>query len=208
MTSLTDAIDTLLHEADLAAAGPWTGPAPLHFTAAYHHPDDLDAARARWVFEYGHFGSYVTSHMWHRAICGGQMRLDEHSLDTFTADLRCPPGAHPRDADTCQCVGGLLSLAICAPCAWHTLGTENETVEAWHDHAFPGWRELPILPDKLRGQMGTRRLTSKLEDWLTDNYPTRFQTPGAPIRTHRQKYGTRHVPDYSPYGGYDLAAAG
>ena len=78
-------------------------------------------------------------------------------------------------------------------------------VEAWHDHAFPGWRQLPILPAKLRGQMGTRKMTPKLEEWLEANYPPEFRVPGAPILTDRGGSGTRHVPEYSPYGGFDLS---
>ena len=78
-------------------------------------------------------------------------------------------------------------------------------VEAWHDHAFPGWRQLPILPAKLRGQMGNRKMTPKLEQWLDANYPPEFRVPGAPILTDRGGSGTRHVPEYSPYGGFDLS---
>ncbi len=78
-------------------------------------------------------------------------------------------------------------------------------VEAWHDHAFPGWRQLPILPAKLRGQMGTRKMTPKLEEWLEANYPPEFRVAGAPILTDRGGSGTRHVPSYSPYGGFDLS---
>ncbi|WP_404442901.1 hypothetical protein LG315_08505 [Microbacterium marinum] len=34
----------------------------------------------------------------------------------------------------------------------------------------------------------------------------RRRVPGAPILTERGPYGTRHVPGYSPFGGYDLSA--
>ena len=71
--------------------------------------------------------------------------------------------------------------------------------------AFPGWRDLPILPNKLRGGMGTRTMTPQLQEWFDANYPAEFRVDGAPIRTLRGRYGTRHVPNYSPFGGYDLS---
>ncbi len=206
MDSLTDAIDQLIHDADLAAPPPWDRPVPLHFTARYADPADLDAARERWVFEHGNLGSVNKSHMWHRALTGGRLALKEHSLDTFTVDLRCPVNAHAHRDEPCGYVGDLLYLAVCAPCQWHAIGDENDVVDSWHDHAFPGWRTLPVLPEKLRGKMGTTTMTPKLQDWFNANYPVRFRAPGAPIRTTRSPYGTRHVPNYSPYGGYDLAA--
>ena len=33
-----------------------------------------------------------------------------------------------------------------------------------------------------------------------------WQVPGAPIVTHRTPPGTRNVPGYSPFGGYDMTA--
>lgn len=70
-------------------------------------------------------------------------------------------------------------------------------MEAWHDHAMPGWRDLPVRPSGLKA--------AALEAWL-DAYPSGWKRPGAPIRTVRDPHGTRHVPGRSPWGGYDLAA--
>ncbi len=37
--------------------------------------------------------------------------------------------------------------ANCAPCRWHHLAPDSEAVvEAAHDHAMPGWRDLPVMP--------------------------------------------------------------
>ena len=80
-------------------------------------------------------------------------------------------------------------------------------MEAGHARAFPGWRELPTLPGKLRGQMGTAKMTPKHEEWFEANYPAPFRVQGAPILTNRGGIGNRHVPSYSPYGGFDLATA-
>ena len=53
--------------------------------------------------------------------------------------------------------------------------------------------------------MGTRKMTPALEAWFDANYPENFRVPGAPILTDRGGSGMRHVPDYSPYGGFDLS---
>ena len=40
---------------------------------------------------------------------------------------------------------------ICKPCEWSGItDRENDAVEMWHDHALPSWRELPIVPSRLR----------------------------------------------------------
>jgi hypothetical protein len=152
--------------------------------------------------------------MWHRSYTVSHTLVGSHSVDLFDIDLRCRAGLHDAERDAyglglgriCQCVGTTMSQIICSACAWHHIGTEHEAVEAWHDHAFPGWRNLPTLPTKLRGTMGGTKMTSKLEEWFETNYPAQFRIPGAPIITERGKYGTRHVIGYSPYGGYDLSA--
>ena len=96
--------------------------------------------------------------------------------------------------------------SVCSVCSWQAItDDENTAVEAWHDHAMPGWRDLPTLPSKLRGHMGTRKMTPALEAWFDANYPENFRVPGAPILTDRGGSGMRHVPDYSPYGGFDLS---
>lgn len=99
-------------------------------------------------------------------------------------------------------------MTICTRCTWHHVASsENAAVEAWHDHAFPGWRDLPIFPANLCGGMGSREMTPQRRDWIDENYPAAFRVDGAPIRTTRgSRIGSRHVPGYSPLGGYDLAA--
>ena len=158
-------------------------------------------------------------HGWRKDPCGARGVFGDHTIATYTADTRCmwdyhqlEEGQRPRlvsERIPCECVGGLLHLVVCDTCELHWINDdENAVAEAWNDHAYPGWRNLPILPGKLRGQMGTRKMTPKLEEWLEANYPAQFRVPGAPILTTRGGNGTRHVPDYSPYGGYDIAADG
>lgn len=212
MNTLMEMIDDLIHEADVAALPKWDGIPLGRPTFTYRHPDELDAGWDRWIAVHGHFNSINASHMWHRSYTHGHRQLGDHTIDQFDIDLRCAAGAHQEHRATlglgkiCTCVGDCLTQLICSTCSWHHIGTESECVEAWHDHAFPGWRTLPVLPAKLRGQMGTTKLTPKLEDWFETNYPAHMRVPGAPIITERGPYGTRHVPGYSPFGGYDLSA--
>lgn len=199
-------IDGMIHAADVAATPPWAG-APLHFTAGFFAPGDLDAAFEHWVFLNGRLGSYSHSHMWHRSIAVVQgLELGDHALTLFTADLRCDP-EHGGDEDgDCLCLGDLLTQAICEPCGWHSIdNSENGAVEGWHDHATPGWRNLPVVPEAIRVR-SERGLTKPALAWIQENYPVEAQTPGAPIITERRdRIGTRHVPGYSPWGGYDIS---
>jgi hypothetical protein len=91
------------------------------------------------------------------------------------------------------------------PCEWNGItDSENEAVEMWHDHALPGWRELPIVSPRLR-MMDKDDLSKAAKTWIVEHYPKSMQVPGAPIITERRPYGTRHVPGRSPWGGYDLS---
>lgn len=204
-------IDDLIHEEHVAALPEWTGIPLGRLVTDYHHPDELDAGWRRWTEINGNFNCIFLSRMWHRSHTNPHTKIGAHSIDQFDVDLRCAAGAHgwrttdDKPGRRCQCVGNITTQLICAVCSWHHIGTEHEAVEAWHDHAFPGWRNLPVLPAKLRGTMGGTKMTPKLEEWFEDNYPAQFRIPGAPILTERGKYGTRHVIGYSPYGGYDLS---
>lgn len=116
-----------------------------------------------------------------------------HSLCILQADLRCVCSrpylvAEWEEIGPCQCVGDLMYQANCPECRWNYV-TDNETdaVIAWHDHAWPGWRNLPVLPSKLRGSMGTSTMTPALEAWYDENYPPEFCTDGAPIITAEER---------------------
>ena len=198
-------IDALIHAAEVEAAPPWQG-APLHFTIGYFAPAALDKAFEQWCFLNGHFDSIAQSHMWHRyRALNEHVELGEHSIDTFTADLRCNDHAHRDPDEECSCVGDIVHLAICEPCGWHLVtGDENTAVEAWHDHALPGWRHLPIVPARVRVR-NDKGLTKQAREWIAGHYPPWAQVPGAPIITERSEHATRHVPRYSPWGGYDLS---
>jgi hypothetical protein len=198
--------DALFHTAAVEAAPPWQG-APLGFTTDYYPPAELDAAFGHWQFLHaGELGAYAASHMWHRAITvPAGVELGTHRFDLFTADLRCEPWNHEEPHGACLCLGDLIYQAICEPCRWHIIGdSENAPVEAWHDHAVPGWRDLPTVPAHIPISDGAR-LTKTARAWISEHYPPDVQVPGAPIITERSHGGHRHVPGRSPWGGYDLS---
>lgn len=190
--------DELAREEARERLDEWAG-APLHFTVDYYPPALLDEAFEHWCFLNGHFDSYRGSHMWHRAIAhDSRADLGEHSGEMFTAELRPDTGQ--------EGPGGLLAQMVCEPCEWHVICRgENAAVEAWHDHALPGWRELPVVPRQVRVRNETG-LTNMAKAWIAERYPEHAQVPGAPIITDRAGVGTRHVPGYSPWGGYDISS--
>jgi len=210
MSQIAFDIDTMIHELDLAALPRWEGMPLGGFTASYYSPAEHDAALERRRLEDRPYRTY--RHTWTPALCldmRGETE-DGHTFIAYTADTRCNckfdyrTVADFEEAGRCRCVGDLLTKAICAECRWHNIGTERRAVEAWMDHAFPGWQALPRFPIKLRGPMGSRQMTDKREAWLEANYPQRFRTALSPILTSREPIGSRHVPGYSPYGGFDM----
>lgn len=109
--------------------------------------------------------------------------------------------------------GALKHRAICDACGWGTpVGTERETVALWHDHAWPGWRDLPVVPLDIAprgGGMDLKRAYDKVAarrgcDWVQANYLTDWHVDRAPILSERSGYGTRDVPGYSPWAGFDI----
>ena len=172
--------------------------APLHFTTDYYAPGELDEAFELWCFLNGTFGSVPHSHMWHRpSWAAGETEYGDHSIVTFTADLSPPRGAAGP--------GDVVYRASCEPCEWHKVDdSENGVVEAWHDHAVPGWRELPVIPAQVRVR-DEKGLTKLAKAWISEHYPQYMQVAGAPIITERTPHTTRHVPGYSPWRGYDLS---
>lgn len=99
--------------------------------------------------------------------------------------------------------GGLWYQARCRPCKWdgpERLKVVNLAVEDAMDHAWPGWRDQPVMPEQPRGGQ-------ELKVWLA--YARRIYPPGwvddrGPIRTLRGPGLTRHH-DGTEWGGYSMA---
>lgn len=193
---------------------PWTGRCPLGYTAEYYTPSELDAALDRWKAQFGSFGWILLSHMWHPCFASDPLILEAHQLHLYTAHGSCDPrhGAASPGRDEANhdhtdnpLPGAFMYQTNCPSCRWHHIATgERTVVEAWHDHAFPGWRALPVLPSKLR--RGDPKAAPAIREWVERHYPDEWQIPGAPMLTQRVDNGLRPVPGRSPFGGYDIPA--
>lgn len=195
-------LDELAREALLAT--PWTG-APLAYTTDYWTPAELTAAFDRYQAEHGHVRSIPRSHMWHTDTTRTPLVLDAHELHVYTAAAHCSFEDHDHSADPLP--GQHLHQANCPRCRWHRIdSSERVVVEAWHDHALPGWRALPAMPANLTRHDAPRQADQRRLAWIEDAYPAEWQISGAPILTARNGHANRPVAGRSPLGGYDLAA--
>lgn len=185
------------------ALAPWTG-SPLRYHVAYLDPAEHLAAFDRWVDEHpdGDRGAYVRSHMWHSGW-SNPFEFDGHTFTHLLADAR--RNGDEWDASLGSLVPDeLMHQVICTACRWHHItSSENGAVEAWHDHAIPGWRHQPVMPRNLV-PMDWSKPGKKTLAWIAKHIPVEWQRPGSPIRTERSGIGTRHVPGRSPFGGFDL----
>ncbi|WP_282072367.1 DUF6349 family protein [Janibacter hoylei] len=187
-------IQALIDEATLEAAGPWQG-APLGYTSDYYTPTELAEAFERFILENGHFNCLARSHMWRPLLTQRPLVVAGHELHALMAMTRCSHEDH--DHEDLSAAGGYQ--ANCPNCRWHVIAADEDSViEALHDHAMPGWRDLPVMPGEVNEK--SRRA------WVEEHYPAEWQFIGAPVLTVRARNATRHVEGRSPFGGYDLCA--
>lgn len=156
---------------------------------------------AAWCEAHGSFGSFGRSHAWTVTLTCPDTSTERCQPTVLGADLRCDCD---RDEDCC-CVGDLMYRGACRHCNWEGQphDGENPAAEDACDHAWPGWRDLPTVE-----RVPEER--TKRAAWIERviaHYPPGWLEDGGPIRTTRTGPGTRHVPDRTPFGGYDLAAA-
>lgn len=175
-------------------------PAPTLYGSPTRGVAARTAEFTTWCQTYGSFGSYIRSHAWTLGLTCPGSPTDRCQPTVLNADLRstcdCPT--------SCCCVGDLMYRGACRHCAWegpaHT--RENAAAENACDHAWPGWRELPLVPRV----PDERKKRATWVEYVNQLYPPGWLEHGGPIRTERPRGGTRHVPDRTPFGGYDLAA--
>ncbi len=158
-----------------------------------------------WNRTYGDARSIGDAHAWTPCVTQTFNRAEPTPTCRPTillADLRCE---HYR---TCSCVGDLLYRGACFACTWEGPAgdSENAAAEDAHDHAWPGWRDLPLVPRRPEAGTSTKQKTSMARwiDSVDDLYPPGWLAAGGPIRTARAGVGTRHVPNHTGFGGYDL----
>lgn len=164
------------------------------------------AAANRWAEDYGHFDCLRRSHAWHSSATPFDHTEPTATCRpaTLTAALHCDH--YDRQ---CLCVGGGVYLGACLHCTWEgpLRDDENTAAEDAHGHAWPCWRELPLVPRRPDNTSTSKQTSSALRRWIDQVnaiYPTGWLESGGPIRTRRSTHGTRHVPNRTGFGGYDL----
>jgi hypothetical protein len=164
------------------------------------------AAAEQWAQDYGSFDCHRRSHAWHAAAIRSDTIQPTESCRpvVLTAALHC----NHYDGD-CLCVGDTVYRGACRYCTWEgpLHDGENPAAEDAHDHAWPGWRDLPLVPrrpDSASNSKQTSKAIARWVDHVNAVYPTGWLESAGPIRTRRDAYGTRHVPDHTGFGGYDL----
>lgn len=116
----------------------------------------------------------------------------------ITRDPRVDDPGNPR-----RWIGDIEYRAYCGHCGWlgPTFVDENEATYSGLDHAWPGWRTMPVV-DSTAGR------TAAWDQAVQAAYPTEWLDAGGPVREFRgtatplRPIGTRaHDSDDKP-GGY------
>ena len=145
MDMLSDMIDDLIHEADVASLP--DGRERLHHRAS--HARRASCCLARWQQVHGRLGSIPQLPQVHDALIGGRPRHPrEHHRAVprrypvpVDRTSRSQPGA---DRVARYLRGDLLTQFISATVRHGaTSEPQHDCVLAWHDHALPRWRDLP-----------------------------------------------------------------
>jgi hypothetical protein len=158
------------------------------------------AEAAAWREQHGRFGYLGRSHAWTVQIMCPESPTERCQPTVLSADLRCDCDRFDRDREPCSCVGELMYRGACRGCDWEGQPheAENAAAEDACDHAWPGWTDLPVVADVPE----ERKKRARWVESVTALYPPGWLEAGGPIRT---QYGTRHVPNRTPFGGYDMA---
>lgn len=206
---VTDLLDLLEEQ---QTADRLNAPAPSLFASSARGVQERVAEFKAWCEQHDSFASYRRSHAWLPEITN-QIGWD------YSTELppRCLPTILHADLSDCahagrRCydIGGLVYRGACYGCTWEadTRATASEAVEDAHDHAWPGWRDLPIVPQP--PDRGTsKREIAAMAAWETTTaalLPQGWLAAGGPIVTTRSPGATRDVPGGSRFGGYDLSA--
>jgi hypothetical protein len=166
------------------------------------------AMAEEWKQVYGHVASIRAAHAWMPCVTqifSERPATAECRPTILLAELRCE-----HDRNGCSCVGDLLYRGACFGCTWEgdARTAENPATEDAHDHAWPGWRQLATVPRRPDSGTSAKQQTAiaRWSEQVNRLYPQGWLEAGGPIRTTREASGTRHVPDRSGFGGYDLSA--
>jgi len=159
-----------------------------------------------WIAEYGSFGSPARSRGWHVASTSpvADTPTDRCQPTLLSADLRCQ-----HYSGGCACVGKPYDRGACLRCPYDgpVRDRGNPAVDDGHDHAWPGWRQLPTVPraPERAGNTTSKTRLAARADPVCETYPAGWLAAGGPIRTLRDRIGGRHAPHHNGLGGDDLA---
>ena len=172
-----------------------------------------------WKEAYGNFGSLSRSHAWTSHSTGLWQGVEGFQLDRCEPTILSCDLRRFRDTDPippCGHDGKLLYRAVCRGrgCTWEgpERERENPAAEDGLDHSWPGWRDLPTVPEMpyMDGSVTSGANQKKIATWLAQvnaAYPAGWVESGGPIRTVREPPGNRHVDGRTPWGGYDVAVS-
>lgn len=105
----------------------------------------------------------------------------------------------------------MLYRGACFGCGWHGDPHEwdkNAAVEDAHDHSWPGWRTLPVVPrcpDDVKKRAKWLEMVRRLYTDAGVDMVRFMPGSGAPILTERQAVGKRSHWSHE-VGGYDICA--
>ncbi|MEU9887971.1 DUF6349 family protein [Sphaerisporangium sp. NPDC051011] len=80
--------------------------------------------------------------------------------------------------------------------------SENTAAEDGCDHAYPGWRDMPVMEHRPHED---KKAIARWEKEARAAYPAGWFDRQGPVREYRTPGGTRHVPGMGPGGGYCMA---
>jgi hypothetical protein len=190
-----------------APSDPCDLPAPCLFNSPARGLLARLADPEAWREKYGNFGSVPRSHGFHHLSSCPTSQLDRCETTIFLADQA--PYRRP-ELRTCDCDGPGVYIAVCRgrDCLWESphRHDENTAAEDGLDHAWPGWRDLPVI--RQLPYQPTAKAEARWWAALIAQYPVGWVEGGGPIRTWRGSMGLRHVPNRTKFGGYDIGVLG
>lgn len=182
--------------------------APQAYTTELYPVAEFESSREAWSKTRGRLGISTRYPGWIRNSFDYQTSASGHSLSILEAVVpltEVDPEQPRRDYDQ-------QKRAVCEDCGWHTpifVGRDRNLEAMWLDHAFPGWRDLPVIAESVPERPSTAADKAKYARWLArveENEPDGWGRPGAPIITRPgDTVATRSVPGRSPWGGFDVA---
>lgn len=168
----------------------------------------IDHNTERRAYSYQEVRDQGPVYVWTPTVCGPKSPLLSEICQPhiLSVDLRCD---HSYRVDgVCLCIGDLTYRHYCT--CGHVdppRSDENGAAEDHLDHAWPGWRELPLGPT-WRHEGSDSGRAKAAEKWLATavkaGYAAEWLEAGGPVLTARGWCGGRHVCARTPWGGYDV----